>query len=66
MPDQGGAPVGRVGAAPYVSDLLAFGALFLANPDLPERLRTQGPYNTPDRSTFLGGDARGYTHYPVR
>ncbi|OKK22224.1 1,2-oxophytodienoate reductase [Streptomyces sp. CB00455] len=48
------------------ADVLAFGALFLANPDLPERLRTQGPYNTPDPSTFFGGDARGYTDYPAR
>ncbi|MFE3761308.1 alkene reductase [Streptomyces sp. NPDC059104] len=47
------------------ADLLAFGALFLANPDLPERLRTEGPYNTPDPSTFFGGDARGYTDYPA-
>ncbi|MGP3689825.1 alkene reductase [Streptomyces sp. IBSNAI002] len=47
------------------ADLLAFGALFLANPDLPERLRTQGPYNTPDPATFFGGDARGYTDYPA-
>ncbi|MEU9379457.1 alkene reductase [Streptomyces sp. NPDC048255] len=48
------------------ADLLAFGALFLANPDLPDRLRTEGPYNTPDPSTFFGGDARGYTDYPAR
>ncbi|MET8755526.1 alkene reductase [Streptomyces sp. NPDC004667] len=48
------------------ADLLAFGALFLANPDLPERLRTEGPYNAPDPSTFFGGDARGYTDYPAR
>ncbi|MFI8500774.1 alkene reductase [Streptomyces sp. NPDC085524] len=48
------------------ADVLAFGALFLANPDLPERLRTEGPYNTPDPSTFFGGDARGYTDYPTR
>ncbi|MEU9235727.1 alkene reductase [Streptomyces subrutilus] len=47
------------------ADLLAFGALFLANPDLPERLRAQGPYNTPDPATFFGGDARGYTDYPA-
>lgn len=47
------------------ADLLAFGALFLANPDLPERLRTEGPYNAPDPSTFFGGDARGYTDYPA-
>ncbi|MFI1286682.1 alkene reductase [Streptomyces sp. NPDC020858] len=48
------------------ADLLAFGALFLANPDLPDRLRTEGPYNTPDPTTFFGGDARGYTDYPAR
>ncbi|MEU9104817.1 alkene reductase [Streptomyces xanthophaeus] len=47
------------------ADLLAFGALFLANPDLPQRLRTEGPYNTPDPTTFFGGDARGYTDYPA-
>ncbi|MFG2749026.1 alkene reductase [Streptomyces xanthophaeus] len=47
------------------ADLLAFGALFLANPDLPGRLRTEGPYNTPDPTTFFGGDARGYTDYPA-
>ncbi|MEU9083506.1 alkene reductase [Streptomyces sp. NPDC048357] len=48
------------------ADVLAFGALFLANPDLPDRLRTEGPYNTPDPATFFGGDARGYTDYPTR
>ncbi|WP_406448791.1 alkene reductase [Streptomyces sp. NBC_00876] len=48
-----------------VADVVAYGALFLANPDLPERLRAGGPYNTPDRATFYGGDHRGYTDYPV-
>lgn len=48
-----------------IADVLAFGALFLANPDLPERLRAGGPYNVPDQSTFFGGDARGYTDYPA-
>ncbi|WP_260639558.1 alkene reductase [Streptomyces angustmyceticus] len=46
------------------ADLLAFGALFLANPDLPRRLASGGPYNTPDRTTFYGGDEHGYTDYP--
>ncbi|MFJ4699119.1 alkene reductase [Streptomyces sp. NPDC088768] len=46
------------------TDLLSFGALFLANPDLPARLRAGGPFNTPDLTTFYGGDARGYTDYP--
>ncbi|MFH8796241.1 alkene reductase [Streptomyces sp. NPDC017941] len=47
------------------ADIISFGALFLANPDLPARLRTRGPYNTPDQSTYYGGDAKGYTDYPA-
>ncbi|MEE1754837.1 alkene reductase [Streptomyces sp. SP18CS02] len=47
------------------ADLVAFGALFIANPDLPARLRAEGPYNTPDPATFYGGDHRGYTDYPA-
>ncbi|MFF0753827.1 alkene reductase [Streptomyces sp. NPDC004267] len=46
------------------ADLVAFGALFLANPDLPARLQAGGPFNTPDPATFFGGDHRGYTDYP--
>ncbi|MFC5800648.1 alkene reductase [Streptomyces formicae] len=46
------------------ADIVAFGALFLANPDLPVRLRSAGPYNTPDPATFFGGDDKGYTDYP--
>ncbi len=46
------------------TDLLSFGALFLANPDLPARLKAGGPFNEPDRSTYYGGDHRGYTDYP--
>ncbi|MET8207617.1 alkene reductase [Streptomyces sp. NPDC005373] len=48
-----------------IADIITFGALFLANPDLPARLKTQGPYNTPDPATFFGGDAKGYTDYPA-
>ena len=48
------------------ADLVAFGTAFLANPDLPERLRDSAPLNAPDRATFYGGDARGYTDYPFR
>ncbi|MCX5202022.1 alkene reductase [Streptomyces sp. NBC_00237] len=47
------------------ADVLAFGALFLANPDLPARLATEGPYNTPDPATFFGGDEKGFTDYPA-
>jgi N-ethylmaleimide reductase len=47
------------------ADLVSFAALFLANPDLPERLRRGGPFNAPDRKTFYGGGERGYTDYPA-
>ncbi|MFI9273422.1 alkene reductase [Kitasatospora sp. NPDC052896] len=47
------------------ADMIAYGALFLANPDLPARLATGGPFNTPDPATFYGGDHRGYTDYPT-
>jgi N-ethylmaleimide reductase len=47
------------------ADLVAFGVPFLANPDLPARLRVGATLNTPIRATFYGGDARGYTDYPT-
>jgi N-ethylmaleimide reductase len=46
------------------ADLVSFAALYLANPDLHERLRRGGPFNPPDRKTFYGGSAAGYTDYP--
>jgi N-ethylmaleimide reductase len=48
-----------------VADLVAFATLFLANPDLPERFRRGAPLNPPDRKTFYGGGAAGYTDYPA-
>ncbi|MFF9342215.1 MULTISPECIES: alkene reductase [unclassified Streptomyces] len=47
------------------ADLLAFGRLFIANPDLPARLRAGGPYNELDAATMYGGDHRGYVDYPA-
>ncbi|MFC9424116.1 alkene reductase [Streptomyces sp. NPDC056987] len=47
------------------ADLIAYGGLFLANPDLPARLAAGGPFNSPDRATSFGGDHRGYTDYPA-
>jgi N-ethylmaleimide reductase len=47
------------------ADLVAFGRLFLANPDLPERFAAGAALNTPDPATFYGGDARGYIDYPA-
>lgn len=46
------------------ADLVAYGRLFIANPDLPERFAHDAPLNDWDRSTFYGGDAHGYTDYP--
>ena len=45
-------------------DAVAFGRLFIANPDLPERIRRGGPFTEPDKRTFYGGAAEGYTDYP--
>jgi N-ethylmaleimide reductase len=47
------------------TDLVSFAALFIANPDLPERFRRGGPFNPPDRKTFYGGSAGGYIDYPA-
>jgi N-ethylmaleimide reductase len=46
-------------------DAAAFGRAFIANPDLPERLRTGAALNEPNGATFYGGDAEGYTDYPA-
>jgi N-ethylmaleimide reductase len=48
-----------------LADMVAFGAPYLSNPDLPERLLSGAPYNEPDRATFYGGGAKGYTDYPA-
>ncbi|MDT0184012.1 alkene reductase [Microbacterium sp. ARD31] len=48
-----------------LADVIAYGAMFLANPDLPARLETGAPLNSPDRASFYGGDHRGYTDYPT-
>lgn len=46
------------------ADLIGFGRPFIANPDLPERLRRGAPLTAPDASRFFGGGAAGYTDYP--
>ena len=47
------------------ADLVAFGKPFIANPDLVRRMREDAPLNVPDRATFYGGGAAGYTDYPT-
>lgn len=49
-----------------LADLVSFGSLFLANPDLPERFAEGAPLNAPEPATFYGGGERGYTDYPLR
>lgn len=46
------------------ADAVAFGKLFIANPDLVERFKDNAPLNEPDKATFYGGGAKGYTDYP--
>ena len=46
------------------ADLVCYGTLFLANPDLPERFQKNAPLNAPDPSTFYGGGEKGYLDYP--
>ena len=48
------------------ADLVSFGRLFLANPDLVERLLKNATLNVPmDQRTFYGGGAHGYIDYPT-
>ncbi len=46
------------------ADAVAFGKLFLANPDLPERFRLHAPLNAPQPETFYAKGPQGYTDYP--
>jgi len=47
------------------ADAIAFGRIFISNPDLPRRLRHGYPLTPYNRATFYGGEAAGYTDYPV-
>jgi N-ethylmaleimide reductase len=48
-----------------VADLVAYGKLFLSNPDLPKRFEQNAPLNAWNEATFYGGDEKGYTDYPL-
>jgi len=45
-------------------DAVAFGQLYIANPDLPQRFKLQTPLNKPDPSTFYAAGPEGYIDYP--
>lgn len=47
------------------AEAVAWGQMFIANPDLPARLAQDGPYNEPDSSTFYAPGPHGYTDYPT-
>jgi N-ethylmaleimide reductase len=47
------------------ADLVAFAALFIANPDLVTRFRRDASLNPPDPATFHQGGAKGYVDYPM-
>ena len=46
------------------ADAIAFGRIFISNPDLPRRLQHGYPLTPYNRATFYGGEAAGYTDYP--
>jgi N-ethylmaleimide reductase len=48
-----------------MADAVAFGRLFIANPDLPERFRLDAPLNALEEATLYGGAKNGYTDYPA-
>jgi len=70
-------PGGIIGAGAYTTakaerliragliDAAAFGRAFIANPDLPARLRSGAALNPPNPKTFYGGGAEGYVDYPT-
>jgi N-ethylmaleimide reductase len=58
------AATGSVRIGQNEADLIAYGQLFIANPDLPARFRLDAPLAQPQRATFYGGGAAGYTDYP--
>lgn len=47
-----------------IAKLISYGALFLANPDLPKRFEINAELNQPDKSTMYGGQDKGYIDYP--
>ncbi|MEM6312548.1 MAG: alkene reductase [Planctomycetota bacterium] len=47
------------------ADAVAFGRMYISNPDLPARIVAGGPFAEPDTDTFYGGGAPGYVDYPT-
>jgi N-ethylmaleimide reductase len=47
-----------------MADAVAYGRLYISNPDLAERFEKNAPLNPYNRATFYGGNEVGYTDYP--
>ncbi|MEO0001931.1 MAG: 12-oxophytodienoate reductase [Bacteroidota bacterium] len=47
-----------------IAKMIAYGTLFLANPDLPKRFEIKAELNQADRATMYGGQDQGYIDYP--
>jgi N-ethylmaleimide reductase len=58
------AQTGTAAVGSEAADMISYGRLFLANPDLVERFRLDAALNEPDPSTFYSGGSTGYTDYP--
>jgi N-ethylmaleimide reductase len=48
-----------------LADAVAYGRIYIANPDLVERFKQSAPLNPYNRATFYGGQEVGYTDYPT-
>jgi N-ethylmaleimide reductase len=59
------AGTGNVVIKSGLADLVSFGVMFLANPDLPDRFMKNAPLNSGDPSTFYSGEEKGYIDYPA-
>jgi len=56
---------GQAVVAAGEADAVAWGTLFIANPDLPRRFERNAPLNAPVLASFYGGTSAGYTDYPA-
>jgi N-ethylmaleimide reductase len=56
---------GEARLAANLCDAVAYGKAWIANPDLVERFRHNGPFNEADAATFYQGGEQGYLDYPT-
>jgi N-ethylmaleimide reductase len=55
---------GKAELANGTAEMISYGALYLANPDLPRRFELTSKLNEPDRATMFAGGEKGYIDYP--